>query len=142
MMAKHKYIETPEELQQMWEDYKAQVGFDNLPVLNIKTGDVALMPNQKPWTRWGFEAYVFKNYGYGVKQYLDNQDKAYNAYLGVVTYIRNEWTDDHVSGTMTGKYKAASLTARVTGVSDNVDITTNGKDINEIKVNIIKADDK
>ncbi len=38
---------------------------------------------------------------------------------------------------MTGKYKAPNLTARVTGVNDNVDVTTNGDKIDSIKVTIV-----
>jgi hypothetical protein len=41
---------------------------------------------------------------------------------------------------MTGKYKAPNLTARVTGVNDNVDVTTNGQAVNDIKVTIITPD--
>jgi hypothetical protein len=139
-MPKHKYIETPEDLKKMWDDYKAEAQkiYDLLPVANNKTGEVLYLPVQKPITRWGFEAWVFDTYGFGVKQYLDNQDKAYNAYLGVTTHIRNEWTHDHVSGTMTGKYKAPNLTARVTGVTDTVDVTSNGQSISDIKVTIVK----
>jgi hypothetical protein len=42
---------------------------------------------------------------------------------------------------MVGQYNA-SITQRLNGLTEKSDITTNGKDINEIKVNIIKADDK
>jgi len=139
-VAKHKYIETPDDLQRMWDEYKAQLPVDMLPVLSTKTGEVMYLPTQKPPTRWGFEAFVWSKYRHGVKQYLDNQDKAYNEYLGVVTYIKNDWTDEHVTGTMTGKYKAPNLTARVTGVNDNVDVTTNGQAVNDIKVTIVTPD--
>jgi len=137
-MPKNKYIETPEDLQLMWEEYKKQITADLIPTLSNKTGEVVYLPTQKPPTRWGFEAYVWKQYGHHVKQYLDNQEKAYTAYLGVVTYIRNEWTDDHVTGTMTGKYKAQTLTARVTGVTDTIDVTSKGDSISAITVTIVK----
>jgi hypothetical protein len=138
-MPRDKNIEDPKDLQRMWEDYKEQITADLIPTLSNKTGEVVYLPTQKPATRWGFEAYVFKKYSFGIKQYIDNQDKAYNAFLGVVTYIKNDWTDDHVTGTMTGKYKAQTLTARVTGVTDNVDVTSNGESLSEIKVNIITS---
>ena len=137
---KHKYISTPEDLQKMWEDYKAELPTDLLPTLSTKTGEIMYLPVQKPPTRWGFEAYVWKVYGHHVKQYLDNQDKLYNDYMGVVSYIRNDWTAEHVTGTMTGKYKAPNLTARVTGVYDNVDVTTKGEAITDIKVTIVQPD--
>jgi hypothetical protein len=142
-VAKHKYIETPEDLLRMWNEYKDYrlKLYDALPVANNKTGEVLYLPVQKPLTRWSFEAYVFNTYGHHVKQYLDNQDNSYTAYLGVTTHIRNEWTDDHVSGTMTGKYKAPNLTARVASIGDKQDITTNGENINDIKVKIILPSD-
>jgi hypothetical protein len=40
---------------------------------------------------------------------------------------------------MVGQYNA-SITQRLNGLTEKADITTNGKDINEIKVNIIKPD--
>jgi hypothetical protein len=42
-------------------------------------------------------------------------------------------------GGMVGQYNA-SITQRLNGLTEKSDITTNGKDINEIKVNIIKPD--
>ena len=139
-MAKHKYCETPEKFRCLWDEYKVDrlKQYDLLPVANNKTGEVLYLPMQKPLTRASFEAYVYENYGYHIHQYIDNKDKAYNAYVGVITYARSQWEDDQYSGTLTGKYKAPNLTARMLGIGDKQDVTTNGKEINEIKVNIIK----
>jgi len=139
-MAKHKYVESPEKLMQMWDEYKKSVDKDPEmeEIVNIKTGEIVHIAKKKPYLRSGFESFVYRTYGFLVKQYLDNQDKLYSDYMGVITCIRNEWETDQVSGTMTGKYKAPNLTARLNGLGDKQDITTQGQSINEIKVNIIK----
>ena len=94
----------------------------------------------RPYTRQGFEAYVFRKYGFNVHQYIDNWNDSYVAYLGVVTCIRREWEENQISGTLTGKYKAPNLTARLNGLTEKTDVTTQGERISEIKVNIIKPE--
>lgn len=138
-MAKKKYIETPEKLIELWEEYKESVGYDEIEQIHPKLG-VTTLRVKKPLLRSGFEAFVFKKMGFGISQYLDNNDKAYDEYLGVVTCIRKEWETDQVSGTMTGKYKAPNLTARLNNLTEKTDVTTNGKDLNEVKVKIIRPD--
>jgi hypothetical protein len=138
-MAKHKYIENPEDLLELWDKYKEQVGFDIIEQATPK-GDIVRLSIQKPLLRSGFESFVFRLKGFNVCQYLDNQEKAYNEYLGVITCIRKEWETDQVSGTLTGRYKAPNLTARLNGLNDNTDITSNGQTISDIKVTIIDGD--
>ena len=134
-----KNIKDPQELLTLWEEYKEQVGYDEIEQATAK-GSVITLRVKKPLLRSGFEAYVYKKMGFGISQYLDNNDKAYDDYLGVVTCIRREWETDQISGTMTGKYKAPNLTARLNNITERTDVTTNGKEINEIKVNIVKPD--
>ena len=137
-MAKHKYIETPEELLSLWDQYKEQVGVETIEQATPK-GDIVTLRIRKPLLRSGFEAFVFRLKGFNVCQYLDNQDKAYTEYLGVITCIRKEWETDQVSGTLTGKYKAPNLTARLNGIKEGTDITSQGEKINEIKVTIVSG---
>jgi hypothetical protein len=137
-MAKHKYIETPEELLSLWDQYKEQVGVETIEQATPK-GEIVTLSIRKPLLRSGFEAFVFRLKGFNVCQYLDNQDKAYTEYLGVTTCIRKEWETDQVSGTLTGKYKAPNLTARLNGIKEGTDITSQGEKINEIKVTIVSG---
>jgi hypothetical protein len=141
-MPKHKYIETPEKLLALWDEYKSSVGFDEIEQATPK-GDIISLKVKKPYLRSGFEAYVIRKLGFGISQYLDNQDDAYTEYLGVITCIRKEWETDQVSGTMTGRYKAPNLTARLNGFTDKTDVTTNGKDLipTEIQVEIVKPNE-
>jgi len=74
-MGKHKYIETPEKLLQMWDEYKKSVDKDPEmeEIVNIKTGEIVHIAKKKPYLRSGFESFVYRTYGFLVKQYLDNQ---------------------------------------------------------------------
>jgi hypothetical protein len=134
-----KYIQTPEDLLKLWDEYKAQVGSEQIEQATPK-GSIVTLSISKPLLRSGFEAYVYRTKGFNVCQYLDNQDKAYSDYLGVVTCIRKEWETDQVSGTLTGKYKAPNLTARLNGLTEKTDVTTNGNDIGSIQVEIVKGE--
>ena len=138
-MPKDKWIKSPEQFLEIWDEYVKDrlQQYDLLPVANNKTGEVLYLPAQKPITRKSFQVFVRKNYGYHIHQYIDNKDKAYNEYVGVITHARDEWEDDQVSGTLTGKYKAPNLTARMLGIGDKQDVTSNGESLSEIKVNII-----
>ncbi len=40
--------------------------------------------------------------------------------------MRKEWEDDQIGGTMTGRYKAPNLTARLNGLVDKTDAKTEG----------------
>jgi hypothetical protein len=117
-MAKHKYIETPKKLLALWDEYKKQVSSDVIEQATPK-GDIVKLTVKSPLLRSGFEAYVYRKLEFNICQYLDNQDGAYEEYLGVITCIRKEWETDQVSGTMTGRYKAPNLTARLNGLTDS-----------------------
>ena len=114
-----KYIKTPEELLALWDEYKASVDKD-LDLIDKATskGDVVQEKVRKPYLKQGFEAFAFRKLGFGIGQYLDNQDGAYQDYLDVITCIRREWENDQISGTMSGRYKAPNLTARLNGLVD------------------------
>ena len=124
-MGKRKYIETPERLLEMWDEYKSSLESDKVEQATSK-GDVVTVSVKKPLLRQGFEAFVYRNYGFLVKQYLDNQDGLYDDYMGVITCIRQEWESDQVSGTLTGRYKAPNLTARLNGLTDKKELEHKG----------------
>jgi hypothetical protein len=116
-MAKHKYIETPERLLEMWDEYKDSLGNDTIEQASSR-GDVVSLSVKKPLLRQGFEAFVYRKYGFLVKQYLDNQDGIYTEYMGVITCIRQEWENDQITGSLTGLYKSPNLVARLNGLAE------------------------
>jgi hypothetical protein len=120
-MGKKKYIETPEELLSLWDEYKESVQNESIEQATSR-GDVVSLSIRNPYLRSGFEAFVFRKLGFGISQYLDNNGNLYDEYIGVITCIRKEWETDQVSGTMTGKYKAPNLTARLNGIAEKQEI--------------------
>jgi hypothetical protein len=120
-MGKNKYLKTPEELLNLWDEYKKSVGFEEIEQATPK-GDIVTLKIRKPFLKSGFEVFAFRKLGFGIGQYLDNQDGAYTEYLDVITCIRREWETDQVSGTLTGKYKAPNLTARLNGLVEKQEV--------------------
>lgn len=114
---KQKTIKDDIELLSYWERYKQKVDEnpDKEEVVTNK-GTIVVKTIRRPYLRTGFEAFVYKEIGIHIHQYIDNYKGAYDAYLGVVTHIRNEWEEDQVSGTLTGRYKAPNLVARLNGL--------------------------
>lgn len=128
---KQKYLESPDELLKAWDEYKKNI--DNNPdVQEQATGKgVQVIRIKKPYQRAGFESYFYRNYGFHVHQYIDNYKGAYDSYLGVVTCMRAEWEEDQIEGTLTGRYKAPNLVARM---NNYVDKTENKHEVTEIKI--------
>lgn len=135
-----KYIKTPEELLKLWDEYKLTVGTDEIEQATSR-GDIVTLSIQRPLLKSGFEAYVFRKLGFGIGHYLDNQDGAYSDYLDVITCIRKEWESDQVSGTMTGRYKAPNLTARLNGIVDKTEQTNIDKTPKKLVIKIKKNED-
>jgi hypothetical protein len=115
---KQKYIESPELLLKAWNDYK-DIILNNPDIQEVATAKgVQQIKVKRPFQRKGFESYFFNMYGHHVKQYIDNEKGAYDAYLGVVTHMRNEWESDQIDGSLTGRYKSPNLVARLNGLVD------------------------
>jgi len=110
---------TIKEVGQMWEEYKAAI--DNNPDIIESATNKGIQEEKRgrPYLQSGFYAFVYNKTTHHIHHYFENLGGAYDKYLGIVTHVRNEWRSDHISGTMTGKYKAPNLTARINGLSDN-----------------------
>ncbi len=125
-------MNNPKELMDLWEQYKSSI--DNNPdIIEQATakGDIVGLKVRKPYTKQGFKSYVYKLKKFSIKDYLDNK---YDEFSDVVTCIRDEWEDDQISGTLTGRYKAPNLVARLNGLVEQTksDVTAN--------VNILNID--
>jgi len=115
---------TPEEFKDIWEEYKRSV--DETPdTQEVATGKgVFKVKIRKPYLRQGFESYVYRTRGFHIHQYIDNWKGAYDDFLGVVTYARKDWESDQIEGSLTGRYKAPNLVARLNGIVDKKEIKT------------------
>lgn len=113
---------TPEELLHEWDEFKAHLEANKDTVQAATNKGVVEMKVRSPYTKGGFFAYIYRKHGFHVHQYFDNWKGAYDQYLGVVTCIRDEWEDDQIGGTLTGKYKAPNLVARLNGLTDKKEV--------------------
>jgi hypothetical protein len=130
-MGKHKYIETPEKLYELFEEYKK-----SLKPREIQKATAAGVKSEfhmPPLTMEGFDVYVMKSEGIeskGVEQYFSNRDDRYNEYVGICSRIKREIRNDQIEGGMVGQYNP-SITQRLNGLTEKTDVTTNGKEIND-----------
>ena len=124
-------MNNPKELMDLWQQYKSSIDSnpDRIEQATPK-GEIVELKVKKPYLKQGFHAFVFKLKGYSIKDYLDNK---YEEFSEVVMCIRNEWEDDQISGTLTGRYKAPNLVARMNGIKEQTE--------NEQNININKLPD-
>ena len=126
---------TPKQVLKLWDDYKESVNKDLDGIEKATNKGVQTEHTRPPYLRTGFEAYVYRKKGKNIHQYIDNYKDLYKDYVGVVRLMRNEWESDQVGGTMTGRYKAQTLTARLNGYVDKKEI------VQEVELKIPKMPD-
>ena len=145
-MPKHKYIATPEIMEKFWNEYKAHVKSNPRIIYQLdKIGNLVPVPHECPYILVDFYEFVcnhpetqFDTDSPDLSDYFENKDNRYSEYIRITTRIKRGCQSDQITGGMTGQYNA-NLTARITGVTDNVDVTSKGESVSEIKVNIITS---
>lgn len=124
-MAKHKYIETPEKLWELFEAYRKQVK-DN-PRVKVeyvgKDGTRVSTPIERPLIIEGFKCFCANNIG-SVQHYWINYNDNYTEYQPIITRIKEEIRSEQIDGGMSGFYNS-TLTARVNGLADKKEIEDN-----------------
>ena len=122
-MSKHKYIETPEVMAQLFEDYKNECKTNprkkHVFVGKDGTSDYELL--ERPLTIEGFRVYCYDKIGC-VKQYFENPDKRYNEYITICSHIREVIRRDQIEGGMVGQYNP-SITQRLNGLKESIEQT-------------------
>lgn len=134
-MPKHKYIETPERMWELFEEYKK-----NLKPREIQKATATGVKSEwhtPPLTMEGFELYCLE-IGSDCHHYFDNTDGRYSEYGTICSRIKKAIRRDQIEGGMVGQFNP-SITQRLNGLTEKTDVTTNGKEINEIKVNIVRG---
>jgi hypothetical protein len=131
-MAKHKYIETPEKLMQLFKEYV--LNELNNPMYKReyvgKDGDEKDTPLQTPITFEGFECYlseleIIQDLG----DYSKDDDGRYTEYAPIIARIRKNCFVHNYKGAAVGLFNA-SLIARKLGLADK----TETKDTTEPRV--------
>jgi hypothetical protein len=139
-MPKPKLIETPEKLYSYFEEYKEYIKTNPRTIDKaLQSGKIAKETLRVPYTMEGFEVFCYQK-GFTVEHYFRNSNDSYGEYCTICLIIKKEIRQDQIEGGMVGQYNP-SITQRLNNLTEKTDITTDGKGINEIKVNIIKSSD-
>jgi hypothetical protein len=135
---KRKYIETPEKLYELFQAYKSSR--QPREIQKATAAGVKSEWHTPPLTMEGFENYCFNAVG-SVDHYFRNTDNSYLDYLPICSHIKKLIRQDQIEGGMVGQYNP-SITQRLNGLTEKQDVTTNGKDLNEIKLIRVNGDGK
>lgn len=142
-MAKHKYIETPEKIGEYFQAYYKHIKTN--PRLKReyvgKDGDAVDKPIERPLTIEGFFNFCHREYGVTLEHYWYNSEGSYDEYRTIITRVKNLIREDQLEGGLLGEYNA-NLTARINGLTEKTDVTTNGNNINSIEVTIVPPTDE
>jgi len=140
-MAKPKYIKTPEILWEMFEAYKEKTQSNpRLIDKALQSGKVVQEALRVPLTLEGFEVWGYEQ-GVTLEHYFRNTNNAYDEYCTICQRIKKSIRQDQIEGGMVGQYNP-SITQRLNNLTEKTDVTSNGENINEIKISIIRPDTK
>lgn len=120
-MAKAKYIETPEKLLELFNNYVIEVKSNprKRHVFVGKDGKSEYELLERPLTMEGFKVYCFNEIG-SIKHYFENRDNSYDEYVPICTHIRDIIRNDQIDGGMVGQYNP-SITQRLNGLVEKTE---------------------
>jgi hypothetical protein len=123
-MGKHKYIETPEKMWELFEQYKVYTKSRPILVQDFvgKDGDEVNRKKERPLTIDGFECWCYDNDIIGdLSNYFANSDNKYSEYSTICSRIRKAVRTDQIEGGMSGIYNP-SITQRLNGLTDKSEV--------------------
>lgn len=142
-----KYIESPEVMWEHFLAYKRQVKKNPIIVKDWVGKDAidVYREKEKPLTFIGFQNYLDdQNIITDVTDYFENKDNRYNDFVRICSRIKRNIQEDQISGGMAGIYNP-SITQRLNSLTDNIDLSTKGKELNnikEVKITIVTNEDE
>jgi hypothetical protein len=133
-MAKHKYIESPEKMWDLFQAYRNKVKSTPIQKSEQRKGTVVIpkgfdgdlpdalidLPIEKPLTIEGFENYV-EDEGVitDLGKYFSNDKNAYDEFRTICKRIRRVIREDQITGGMAGIYNP-SITQRLNGLVEKI----------------------
>ena len=114
-MPKHKYIETPERLWQLFKDYELYAKSNPIIVEDYVGKDAELVKRKKevPLSVDSFEDYLFElGIINDLGDYFSNKDERYTEYATICRAIKRKCRKDQINGGMAGIYNP-SITQRL-----------------------------
>lgn len=122
-MGKHKYIETPEKMWELFLAYKEQVKSNPILVKDWvgKDADQIHREKEKPLTIDGFECWCYDNAIISdLSNYFANSDNKYDEYSTICSRIRKAVRTDQIEGGMAGIYNP-SITQRLNNLVERTE---------------------
>ncbi len=122
-MAKHKYIETPERLWEMFSAYKEHIKSNPIrkQVFVGKDGHTDWEERERPLTMEGFENYCAdQSFIQDLGHYFANTDGSYEHYRTICARIKRTIKQCQIEGGMAGIYNP-SITQRLNGLAEKQD---------------------
>ena len=135
-MGKNKYIETPEKMWELFEQYKAYTKSRPILVQDFvgKDGDEVNRKKERPLTIDGFECWCYDNDIISdLSQYFANTEQRYNEYQTICSRIRKAVRTDQIEGGMSGIYNP-SITQRLNGLTDKSEMIVKEQPLFEDKI--------
>lgn len=145
-MAKHKYIESPEKMWELFCAYREEINNNPILIVEQKKGNTIIpknlnvpegqditklfeplvyLPKQRPLTMEGFENYCFDN---GIindlGDYFSNKDGKYSDYSTICSRIKKVIRQEQIEGGMSGIYNS-SITQRLNGLTEKQEVSGN-----------------
>lgn len=122
-MGKHKYIETPEKMWELFAEYKTLTKQSPRYRTQFvgRDGVMVKEPLERPLTMEGFELFLFENDVItDVSDYFENKDNRYADYIPICSRIKKAIRKDQIEGGMVGQYNP-SITQRLNGLVEKTD---------------------
>lgn len=138
-MARPKDIKTPEELYKLFEAYVEDTKTRKRIVPKATNKGVLYEEHVPPLTIDGFKTFCNRT-ATDINRYWYNVGE-FDAFVSIVTRIKEEIRNDQVEGALVGQYQQ-NIVARLNNLTEKTDVTSNGENINEIKISIIRPDIK
>jgi len=123
-MPKHKYIESPERLWELFTEYKTETKANPIKVHDFvgKDAEEVYRLKERPLTMVGFECFVAnQSVICNLKNYFANSDNKYEEYSTICSRIKAEIQEDQIGGGMVGIYNP-SITQRLNGLTEKQEI--------------------
>lgn len=140
MAGRPRHLKEPEELYTLFESYLIETKSRTRKVPKATNKGVLYEEHVPPLTIDGFKTYCNKQ-GQEINNYWYNVGGVFDAFISIVTRIKEEIRNDQVEGALVGQYQQ-NIVARLNALTEKTDVTSNGENINEIKISIIRPDTK
>lgn len=127
-MPREKAIETPQELLELFKEYKEWAKSNPYRWHDYvgKDAEEVWKQRERPVTWAGFEAWLFdQNIIYHLGHYEQNSNGAYEAYLPIIRVIKAQCRADVIDGALAGVYNQ-NIAARIEGLTDKKELDHKG----------------